>query len=115
MWIRFEEEVGALANRCIRHGKEDTSDHILIHCEPTRVVWDFVFSLFGVFSVLPFFFFFSRIAFLAFLGCFSVIVYFLYMFGPILVLLFVNTLSLVTKKKRKLAVDFLIYLDWNAK
>ena len=43
-----------LANRCfLCCDEEETINHILIHCPKTRVLWDFVFSLFGVNWVLP--------------------------------------------------------------
>ena len=34
--------------------EEEMIDHILVHCSKARVLWDFVFSLFGVNWVLPF-------------------------------------------------------------
>ena len=44
----------SLANRCILCGKEeDTGDHILLHYELTRAVWDLLLSLFGLYWVLP--------------------------------------------------------------
>ena len=44
-----------MANRCYLCKKEQGStDHLLIHCDLTRDLWNFVFSLFGVFWVLPF-------------------------------------------------------------
>ena len=44
-----------LANRCFFClEEEETIDHILIHCVKTRVLWNFLFSLFGVLWVLSF-------------------------------------------------------------
>ena len=43
----------ALANRCFMClEKEETIDHLLLHCSKTRVLWDLLFTLFGVFWVL---------------------------------------------------------------
>ncbi|RVX18352.1 hypothetical protein CK203_006746 [Vitis vinifera] len=43
----------ALANRCFMClEKEETIDHLLLHCSKTRVVWDLLFTLFGVSWVL---------------------------------------------------------------
>ena len=43
-----------MANRCfLCHEEEESVDHILIHCDKTRVVWHLLFSLFGVSWVLP--------------------------------------------------------------
>ena len=39
-----------LANSC---AEEETINHILVHCPKARVLWDLVFSLFGVNWVLP--------------------------------------------------------------
>ena len=44
----------ALANRCFMClEKEETIDHLLLHCSKTRVLWDLIFTLFGVSWVLP--------------------------------------------------------------
>ena len=32
---------------------EETIDHLLIHCVKTRVLWELIFTLFGVSCVLP--------------------------------------------------------------
>ncbi|KAJ9701497.1 hypothetical protein PVL29_006726 [Vitis rotundifolia] len=43
-----------LANRCFLCCKEEeTINHILIHCPKARVLWNLVFSMFGVHWVLP--------------------------------------------------------------
>ena len=43
-----------MANRFFLCEKEEESaDHLLIHCDVTRDLWHFVFSLFGVPWVLP--------------------------------------------------------------
>ncbi|RVW60639.1 hypothetical protein CK203_048902 [Vitis vinifera] len=43
-----------LANRCfLCCDEEETINHILIHCPKARVLWNLVFSLFGVNWVLP--------------------------------------------------------------
>ena len=43
-----------VANKCfLCHEEEELVDHILIHCDKTRVVWHLLFSLFGVSWVLP--------------------------------------------------------------
>ena len=43
----------AVAKRCYLCKKEEEStDHLLIHCDLTHDLWHFVFSLFGVFWVL---------------------------------------------------------------
>ena len=34
--------------------KEESIDHILIHCTKTRVLWELLFALFGVMWVLPY-------------------------------------------------------------
>ena len=42
-----------MANRCfLCKGKEETIDHLLLHCGVIRVLWD-IFSFFGVHWVLP--------------------------------------------------------------
>ena len=44
----------ALANKCFMClEKEETIDHLLLHCTKTRVLWDLLFNLFGVSWVLP--------------------------------------------------------------
>ena len=43
-----------LANRfffCL--AKEESTNHILIHCMKTRVLWELLFAIFGVIWVLP--------------------------------------------------------------
>ena len=43
----------AFANRCfLCYEKEETIDHLLLHCTKTRVLWDLLFTLFGVSWVL---------------------------------------------------------------
>ena len=43
----------ALANRCFMClEKEETIDHFLLYCSKTRVLWDLLFTLFGVSWVL---------------------------------------------------------------
>ncbi|RVX12073.1 Protein detoxification 45, chloroplastic [Vitis vinifera] len=43
-----------LANRCsLCCVEEETINHILIHCSKAKILWDLVFSLFGVNWVLP--------------------------------------------------------------
>ena len=38
-----------LANRCsLCCAEEETINHILVHCSKAKVLWDLVFSLFGV-------------------------------------------------------------------
>ncbi|RVW23965.1 hypothetical protein CK203_092088 [Vitis vinifera] len=44
-----------LANRCsLCCAEKETINHILVHCSKAKVLWDLVFSLFGVNWVLPF-------------------------------------------------------------
>ncbi|RVW88076.1 Transposon TX1 uncharacterized 149 kDa protein [Vitis vinifera] len=44
----------ALANRCFLCLKnEETIDHLLLHCSRTKVLWDLLFTIFGVSWVLP--------------------------------------------------------------
>ena len=44
----------ALENRCfLCHEKEEAINHLLLHCAKTRVLWDLLFTLFGVSWVLP--------------------------------------------------------------
>ena len=44
-----------LANRCcLCCAEEESINHILVHCSKTKILWDLVFSLFGVNWVLPF-------------------------------------------------------------
>ena len=39
----------SLANRCfLCLSKEETVDHLLLHCVKTRVLWNLLFSLFGI-------------------------------------------------------------------
>ena len=46
----------SLANMCCFCEKdEETANHILLHCEATRVLWNLLFSLFGIPWVNPFF------------------------------------------------------------
>ena len=43
-----------LANRCFFClAEEESTNHILIHCTKTRVLWKLLFALFGVTWVLP--------------------------------------------------------------
>ena len=43
-----------LANRCsLCCAEKETINHILVHCSKAKVLWDLVFSLFGVNWVLP--------------------------------------------------------------
>nr|CAN70867.1 hypothetical protein VITISV_027610 [Vitis vinifera] len=44
----------ALANRCfLCLENEETIDHLLLHCSRTKVLWDLLFTIFGVSWVLP--------------------------------------------------------------
>ena len=44
----------ALANRCFMClEKEETINHLLLYCSRTKELWDLLFTLFGVSSVLP--------------------------------------------------------------
>ena len=44
----------SLADRCFFClAKEESTNHILIHCMKTRVLWELLFALFGVTRVLP--------------------------------------------------------------
>ena len=44
----------ALANKCFMClEKEETIDHLLLHCTKTRVLWDLLFNLFGLSWMLP--------------------------------------------------------------
>ena len=52
---QLEKRGCILANKCfLCCAKEETINHILIHCPKARVLWDLVFSLFGVNWVLSF-------------------------------------------------------------
>ena len=43
-----------MENKCfLCHEEEESIDHVLIHCDKTRVAWHILFSLFGVSWVLP--------------------------------------------------------------
>ena len=43
----------SLANRCfLCLSEEETVDHLLLHCVKTRVLWNLLFSLFGVYWTL---------------------------------------------------------------
>ncbi|WJZ80362.1 hypothetical protein VitviT2T_000290 [Vitis vinifera] len=45
----------ALANRCfLCLENEETIDHLLLHCSRTKVLWDLLFTFFGVSWVLPY-------------------------------------------------------------
>ena len=51
----YSQEGFSLANRCyLCLSKEESIDHILLHCVLTRSLWNFLFSLFGVLWVLPY-------------------------------------------------------------
>ena len=42
------------ANRCFfYHAKEESINHLLVHCVKTRVLWELMFALFRVSWVLP--------------------------------------------------------------
>ena len=44
----------SLANRCfLCHVKEESINHLLVHCVKTRVMWELLFALFRVSWVLP--------------------------------------------------------------
>ena len=44
----------SLTNRCFFYlAEEESTNHILIHCTKTRVLWELLFALFGVTWVLP--------------------------------------------------------------
>ena len=48
------ERCWTLANRCFFClAEEESTNHILIHCTKTRVLWELSFALFGVTWVLP--------------------------------------------------------------
>ncbi|KAL6331568.1 hypothetical protein AAG906_011508 [Vitis piasezkii] len=52
---QLEKRGCILANKCVLCcAEEETINHILIHCPKARVLWDLVFSLFGVNWVLSF-------------------------------------------------------------
>ena len=45
----------ALANRCyFCQVEEESIDHLLLHCEKTRALWEMLFTLFGVSWIFPF-------------------------------------------------------------
>ena len=53
---RLRKRGFSLANRCCFCQKEEeTANHILLHCDSTKVLWNFLFSLFGVPWVNPFY------------------------------------------------------------
>ena len=51
---RLQKRGWVMANRCfLCHKSEETIDHLLIHCEKTRLVWMVFLSFFGVSWVFP--------------------------------------------------------------
>ena len=51
---RIQKRGTSLANRCFPcQIMEETIDHLLLHCGVTRVLWNILFSLFGVHWVFP--------------------------------------------------------------
>ena len=52
---RIQRRGCPLANKCyLCLSKEESIDHILLHCELTRSLWNLLFSLFRVSWVLPY-------------------------------------------------------------
>ena len=52
---RIQRRACPLANKCyLCLSKEESIDHILLHCELARSLWNLLFSLFGVSWVLPY-------------------------------------------------------------
>lgn len=44
---------GLLLNKCCMcKGEEELVDDILLHCSETRILWQLVYSLFGIVSVM---------------------------------------------------------------